>query len=236
MDEILSLVRATWDQEAAQPSWKKSLWRLCERAQTFPISAEKAARTSLLTEETSMGNSIIAGGVAHKVPTDLREALNAAPDVRTVWNALTPLARNEWICWVISVKKPETRQKHIERLCAELLEGKRRPCCWPGCPHRMTHQPNHGRGRLKRPLQPMPEFVSESLTTSGLLDRYLQRPPYQQNDYLWWINQAKRQQTKDKRLQQMLDELEAGDCYMGMNWRGPSAQAGGTPEEMRSKQ
>ena len=82
-----------------------------------------------------------------------------------------------------------------------------------------------GLSRLKRPLQPMPGFVSEALQTSGLMDAYLQRPPYQQNDYLGWINQAKRQQTKDKRLQQMLDELEAGDCYMGMDWRGPSARA-----------
>jgi len=80
--------------------------------------------------------SKIATGVVHKVPADLRKALNAASGVLEVWNDLTPLARNEWICWVISVKKPETRRKHIERLCAELLEGKRRPCCWPGCPHR----------------------------------------------------------------------------------------------------
>ena len=80
--------------------------------------------------------STIATGVVHKVPSDLREALAAAPEVREAWNDLTPLARNEWICWTISVKKPETRKHHIERLCAELLEGKRRPCCWPGCAHR----------------------------------------------------------------------------------------------------
>jgi hypothetical protein len=49
---------------------------------------------------------------------------------------ITPLARNEWICWVISVKKPETRKQHIERTRTELKEGMRRPCCWPGCPHR----------------------------------------------------------------------------------------------------
>jgi len=77
---------------------------------------------------------------------------------------------------------------------------------------------------LKRPCQPMPGFVSEALQTSGLMDAYLQRPPYRQNDYLGWINQAKRQQTKNKRLQQMLDELEAGDCYMSMDWRGPAAR------------
>jgi hypothetical protein len=53
-----------------------------------------------------------------------------------VWEDITPLARNEWICWVISVKKPETRREHIVRACAELKEGIRRPCCWIGCIHR----------------------------------------------------------------------------------------------------
>lgn len=75
-------------------------------------------------------------GVVHRVPADLREALTSDPDIRDAWNDLTPLARNEWICWVTSVKKPETRLKHINRIQEELLEGKRRPCCWPGCPHR----------------------------------------------------------------------------------------------------
>ena len=82
-----------------------------------------------------MRSKIATGGV-HKVPRDMREALVADSRVLAVWNGLTPLARNEWICWVISVKKAETRKQHIERVCAELLEGKRRPCCWPGCPHR----------------------------------------------------------------------------------------------------
>ncbi|MDQ3572574.1 MAG: YdeI/OmpD-associated family protein [Actinomycetota bacterium] len=78
----------------------------------------------------------IATGVVHRVPADLREALASAPEASDAWNDLTPLARNEFICWVISVKKAETRRHHIERVRTELLEGKRRPCCWPGCPHR----------------------------------------------------------------------------------------------------
>lgn len=78
----------------------------------------------------------IAMGVVHKVPEDLRKALIATPKVSAAWNDLTPLARNEWICWVTSVKKEDTRKQHIERVCADLLKGKRRPCCWPGCPHR----------------------------------------------------------------------------------------------------
>lgn len=78
----------------------------------------------------------VATGVVHKVPADLRKALNSNPDTRDAWNELTPLARNEWICWIISVKQSETRKHHIERACEELLEGKRKPCCWPGCSHR----------------------------------------------------------------------------------------------------
>lgn len=78
----------------------------------------------------------IANGVIHKVPADLRKALIAAKKMRETWNDLTPLARNEWICWITSVKKIETRKYHINRACTELLEGKRRPCCWPGCHHR----------------------------------------------------------------------------------------------------
>ena len=83
-----------------------------------------------------MPQKIIAEGVVHKVPKDLKEALGLTPGVVDIWNNLTPLARNEWICWVTIVKKAETRKEHIDRLCKELLEGIRRPCCWPGCPHR----------------------------------------------------------------------------------------------------
>ena len=81
----------------------------------------------------------IASGAIHKVPADLRMALASNPETLTKWNNLTPLARNEWICWVTIVKKSETRKNHTERLSADLLKGKRRPCCWPGCPH---HRPN----------------------------------------------------------------------------------------------
>jgi len=74
--------------------------------------------------------------VAHKVPEDLRKALTSDPKALTVWEDLTPLARNEWICWVTFVKKEETRKDHIKRVISELKEGMRRPCCWLGCIHR----------------------------------------------------------------------------------------------------
>lgn len=70
--------------------------------------------------------------------------------------------------------------------------------------------------RLKRPRQPMPAEVRQALVERGLLQAYRDRPAYQQNDYLGWINRAKRDETKAKRLAQMLDELERGGVYMNM--------------------
>lgn len=75
-------------------------------------------------------------GPLHKLPKDLKVALGKTPKVQALWDKLTPLARNEWICYVTIVKKAETRKEHIVRLQEDLLKGKRRPCCWPGCPHR----------------------------------------------------------------------------------------------------
>ncbi|MXX47128.1 MAG: YdeI/OmpD-associated family protein [Chloroflexi bacterium] len=73
--------------------------------------------------------------------------------------------------------------------------------------------------RLSRPIEPMPPTVEQALVDSGLLNAYRARPPYQRNDYLGWINRAKRLETKQRRLDQMLSELERGDVYMKMDWR-----------------
>ncbi len=72
---------------------------------------------------------------------------------------------------------------------------------------------------LKRPRHPMPAFVRDALNESGLMDDYQKRPAYQQNDYIGWIANAKQQETKTKRLRQMLQELEAGGIYMKMKHR-----------------
>lgn len=72
----------------------------------------------------------------HEVPDDLREVLIADAELLAKWNDLTPIQRNEWICWTTIVKKPETRADHVRRTGVEIGEGKRQPCCWPGCPHR----------------------------------------------------------------------------------------------------
>jgi len=72
----------------------------------------------------------------HKIPADLRKVLASSRRASAAWEDITPLARNEWICWIESVKKEETRRQHIKRTVSELIAGKRRPCCWSGCTHR----------------------------------------------------------------------------------------------------
>ena len=76
------------------------------------------------------------GGVVHKLPADLRKALVASSTALAAWRDITPLARNEFICWVEDAKQQTTRERRIRRTREELEEGQRRPCCWPGCQHR----------------------------------------------------------------------------------------------------
>jgi uncharacterized protein YdeI (YjbR/CyaY-like superfamily) len=76
------------------------------------------------------------GGVVHDLPPDLHSELLAHATALEAWHDITPLARNEFICWVEDAKKPETRTRRIRRTREELEEGMRRPCCWPGCKHR----------------------------------------------------------------------------------------------------
>jgi uncharacterized protein YdeI (YjbR/CyaY-like superfamily) len=78
---------------------------------------------------------------------------------------------------------------------------------------------SESKSTLKRPQNPMPPFVREALNERGLMDAYLARPPYQQNDYLGWIARAKLEATKTKRLNQMIEELEGGRLYMKMTWK-----------------
>lgn len=81
-------------------------------------------------------NKDVLAGVVHEVSDDIHKLLLSDSSLLDIWNKLTPIQRNEWICWVTIVKKPETRSNHIHRMSEELKEGKRQPCCWPGCPHR----------------------------------------------------------------------------------------------------
>jgi uncharacterized protein YdeI (YjbR/CyaY-like superfamily) len=78
----------------------------------------------------------VPGGVVHSLPNDLRQALIVNPAALDAWKDITPLARNEFICWVVDAKKAPTRERRIRRTQEELEDGMRRPCCWPGCKHR----------------------------------------------------------------------------------------------------
>lgn len=93
----------------------------------------------------------ISEGTVHKMTSDLEKALTSDKKALSIWESLTPLARNEWICWVTFVKKEETRKEHIKRTISELKEGIRRPCCWIGCIHRKDKKISPSvRGVLKR--------------------------------------------------------------------------------------
>lgn len=72
--------------------------------------------------------------------------------------------------------------------------------------------------KLKRPIYEMPRDVKSRLEENNLMEAYKNRPPYQQNDYLWWITTAKKKETREKRLSQMIKELIKGDLYMNMKW------------------
>ena len=81
-------------------------------------------------------------GTVHRAGNDLRAALESDPQVLALWQSLTPLGRNEFICWVEDAKKAATRERRITRTREELLEGKKRPCCWAGCIHRTDKAPS----------------------------------------------------------------------------------------------
>ena len=78
----------------------------------------------------------ITHGVIHKIPKDVQKIIISDASVLNIWNTITPLARNEWICWIEQAKKPETRLRRIKIMRENLAQGKKRPCCWAGCPHR----------------------------------------------------------------------------------------------------
>lgn len=78
----------------------------------------------------------LSAGTVHTMPPDLGKALTSDKRALAAWEDITPLARNEWICWVTYVKQDATRREHVTRTISQLKEGKRRPCCWIGCPHR----------------------------------------------------------------------------------------------------
>jgi hypothetical protein len=81
-------------------------------------------------------------GTVHEAREDFQAAVRLDPTVLSLWEGLTPLGRNEFICWVDDAKQPATRQRRIQRTCEELREGRKRPCCWAGCIHRTDKAPS----------------------------------------------------------------------------------------------
>ncbi len=83
------------------------------------------------------------GGLVHELPADLGNAMGETKEIASLWQSLTPIARNEFICWVDDAKQERTRARRIGRAVEELLEGQKRPCCWAGCLHRTDKKPSN---------------------------------------------------------------------------------------------
>ncbi|WP_419814321.1 YdeI/OmpD-associated family protein [Glacieibacterium sp.] len=81
-------------------------------------------------------------GTVHEAAADLQAAIRADPGILALWEGLTPLGRNEFICWVEDARQAGTRQRRIVRTVEELQDGKKRPCCWAGCIHRTDKAPS----------------------------------------------------------------------------------------------
>jgi hypothetical protein len=140
------------------------------RSARKPVGGAASRPIAVLTESCSRygydvtinGSKPGVPGPLHKIPTDLRIALSSEAKTQAAWKDLTPLARNEWSCWVISAKQETTRSRRIQRAIEDLQAGKRRPCCWPGCPHRRP-------SAMKLPLAPW-RYVNWTVVLRKLAD------------------------------------------------------------------
>ncbi|MCI5050782.1 MAG: YdeI/OmpD-associated family protein [Candidatus Pacebacteria bacterium] len=74
----------------------------------------------------------------HDLNDALKNALVTDEKLIEIWNSLTDIQRNEWVCYTTLAKQESTRDKRVVRAIEDLQKGKRSPCCWPGCPHRRT--------------------------------------------------------------------------------------------------
>ena len=107
----------------------------------FPTRPGTGTNIEQLLKVGCMAKSI-SGGLVHKLPPDLVAALTSTKEITGLWEGLTPIGRNEFICWVEDAKQDKTRARRITRTVEELLEGKKRPCCWAGCIHRTDKKPS----------------------------------------------------------------------------------------------
>ncbi len=109
-------------------------------------------------------------GTVHDAPDDLQQALRADAALLAHWAALTALGRNEFICWIEDAKQSATRCRRIERTCASLAEGKKRPCCWPGCTHRTDKAPGRWQQAMLRERERKRSARSGGEQRSGLME------------------------------------------------------------------
>jgi len=135
-----SFVRAVETDKPGETHRLLTLWIVSFATERVGVSFGAAVPTGTVTLMSQRGRVSnerrIPGGVVHELPPDLRTALIANPVALEAWEDITPLARNEFICWVEDAKQERTRERRIRRTQEELEEGRRRPCCWPGCRHR----------------------------------------------------------------------------------------------------
>jgi hypothetical protein len=89
-----------------------------------------------------VNKTIISGGLVHELPDDLTEALTKNNEITKLWENISQIARNEFICWVEDAKQEKTRTRRIKRTVEELIDGQKRPCCWVGCIHRTDKKPS----------------------------------------------------------------------------------------------
>ena len=90
-----------------------------------------------------MIKKILSGGLVHKIPVDLEISLTKNDSASALWNDISQIARNEFLCWIENAKQQKTRDRRIKRTIEELLEGQKRPCCWVGCIHRTDKKPSN---------------------------------------------------------------------------------------------
>jgi len=145
------------------------------------------------------------------IPPDLAIALQSRDGAFDLFGNMKPSCQVEYSDWVASAVKPKTRQKRIASVLKKTAEWGARHPEKKASPKKVS--------TLKRDIHPMPPFVRKALAANGLMEKYKARPPYQRNDYIGWINRAARDETKQKRLNQMLDELKHGGVYMKMVWK-----------------
>jgi Bacteriocin-protection, YdeI or OmpD-Associated/Domain of unknown function (DUF1905) len=106
-----------------EPDGEKSHWLKVSRKLR---NAARAAVGDVVTLELKPAGVELES----RVPPDLRKALAAAPKARALWSEITPKARTDWVQWIISAKRPETRMRRVENACKMLASGKRRVCCF----------------------------------------------------------------------------------------------------------